>query len=264
MQTRRNNSLHEQSPQCVCIDCINDRIEGCRDPHACALEAQTRIQLIFPKFNPLIPGERHNTLSLTRRYKERKKATCKTNGEIIFDLSITNKNNLAECFRIFTDPDKITNIPAKCLHNYSLNLSSQEITIYTDGVCYNNRKANIRSGSGIWIGLNDSRNKEIRVPGKDQSNQAREIAAEIIATTTVPPSWPLKIVTDLKYIINSLTTYQKEWEDLGWIGIKYMKLFRKAAYLLKKRTAPTSFQWGKGHKGNLGNEGSDPLAKEGA
>lgn len=38
----------------------------------------------------------------------------------------------------------------------------------------------------------------------------------------------------------------------------------KAATLLRQRTAPTMFRWVKGHQGNLGNEESDRLAKEGA
>jgi hypothetical protein len=36
------------------------------------------------------------------------------------------------------------------------------------------------------------------------------------------------------------------------------------AHLLRIWTAPTTFQWVKGHDGNKGNEGSDILAKEGA
>ncbi len=50
----------------------------------------------------------------------------------------------------------------------------------------------------------------------------------------------------------------------GWIGIKNAPLFKKATHLLRKCTAPTTFQWVKGHDRIKGNEGSDLLAKEGA
>jgi ribonuclease HI len=85
-----------------------------------------------------------------------------------------------------------------------------------------------------------------------------------MAAEAVQASWPLKIITDSKYTINSLTTHLREWEDRGWIGIKNRKLFKKAAYTLKRRTAPTTFQWTKGHNGNIGNKESDCLTKEGA
>jgi hypothetical protein len=55
-----------------------------------------------------------------------------------------------------------------------------------------------------------------------------------------------------------------QWEDKGWIQVKNATLFQKAAFLLRQRTTTTAFKWVKGHQGNLGNEESDRLAKEGA
>ena len=95
-------------------------------------------------------------------------------------------------------------------------------------------------------------------------NQVGEIAAIIAVAEAVPPSWPLKIHTDSKYIIDGLTTHLSIWEDNGWIGIKNATLLKKAAYILKKCAAPTYFQWVKGHSRVEGNEECDRLAKEGA
>ena len=234
---------HGPDQHCVCQDCLEDRITECRNPHICATEAYTRIQLIFPKFNPLLTKERHDNLSLTKRHREAHEAARTNNREITFNPSITSKDNLEKCFRIFTNPNKITNIPAKCLNSQGFSLNDQNITIYMDGACFNNGKANAKSGSGIWVGPNNPRNRAIRVPGENQSNQAREITAIILAASAVPPRWPLKIVTDSKYTINGLTKHLKEWEDNRWIEVKNAKLFKRAAYLLKKCTAPTTFQW---------------------
>jgi len=65
-------------------------------------------------------------------------------------------------------------------------------------------------------------------------------------------------------VIEGLTTHLESWENDRWIGIKYAKLFRKAAHLMRYRSKRTSLQWVKGHNGVQGNEGSDALAKQGA
>jgi ribonuclease HI len=79
----------------------------------------------------------------------------------------------------------------------------------------------------------------------------------------VPPYQPVKIYTDSKYVIEGLTTHLGTWEDDGWIDIKNTRLFRKAAHLIRHRSAKMTMQWVKGHDGNQGNEGSDALAKLG-
>ena len=172
---------------------------------------------------------------------------------------------MVECFRIFVDPSRTMTIPAGHPFARGLNLNPQTTTsVYTDGACWNNGKADARSGSGIWIGPGHQKNTAIRIPGPKQSNQVGEIAAVIGAATSIPNFLLLKIITDSQYVIDGLTKHLKHWEDDGWIGIDNAEFFKQAVYLLKKRTVPTTFQWVKGHDGNLGNEESDALAKEGA
>ena len=258
------NRPHQPKTFCYCADCSGDRMEGCRNPNACAQEAQTRLEHILPKFNPLSPGTRHGDLSLTSRRKGRNEVAKANNGEILFDPSLTSKGDLAECFRIFTDPSRISDTPASRIEVQGTRMRLQEVTVYTDGACINNGKANAKCGSGVWFGPNHRLNKAIRVPGKEQSNQIGELAAIIVAVEAVPVHQPLRIVTDSRYAIEGLTDNLRNWEDQGWIGIKNAKLFKKAAFLLERRTAKTSFQWVKGHTGDQGNEGSDQLAKAGA
>jgi len=102
---------HRLSPYCHCKDCIIERRSNCLNPYACAQEALVRLQQITPKLNPLKRAPLINNLSLTTTRKARNKTMRKTNEEITFNPSITSRTNLAECFRIFIDLERISNIP---------------------------------------------------------------------------------------------------------------------------------------------------------
>ena len=185
---------------------------------------------------------------------------------IRFNPSVTEKKDLAECFRIFVDPDKIKNILAT-RHPRPRGIPSQdeeEIIVYTDGSCINNGKLDTRCRSSIWLGADSQHNKALRVPGENQSNLIGELAAVVAVLEKLPNYAPIVIKTDSRYVIDGLTKHLKKWEDCRWIGIKNKEWFKRAAYLLRRRTAPTKFKWVKGHSGEIGNEESDRLAKRGA
>ena len=96
---------HQKNRNCGCQKCSHNRSTGCENPHKCATEALTRLNLIPPKHNPT-RQDPPNRMSLTRTWKLRNKRAKQENGEIIFNLSITCKESLAEYFRIFTDPGR--------------------------------------------------------------------------------------------------------------------------------------------------------------
>jgi ribonuclease HI/exonuclease III len=255
---------HRPSNFCRCKDCCDDRNTHCWTPHECAQEALTRIRTTFPILNPLAHDEHHGNFSLTPNRKRRNSNARERNEDILFDPSITTKNSLAECFRVFTDPGRTLRNPAKRTIIAGTNQRHEMVEVYTDGACFNNGKLNAKCGAGIWFGDNDPRNRAISIPGRNQSNQIGELTATIFAIQTIPNFVPLKIKTDSTYVINGLTKYLLTWENQGWINIKNAQLFKKAAYLLRRRTATTHLKWVKGHNGELGNEESDALAKEGA
>jgi hypothetical protein len=107
------NPPHQQITYCYCKDCCDNRTNGCSNPHACAQEAQTRLEQITPKLNPLSPGNEHGNHSLTGRQKRRNEVARVWNDEILFDPYITCKNDLSEAFRIFTAPNQSSDRPAK-------------------------------------------------------------------------------------------------------------------------------------------------------
>jgi hypothetical protein len=93
---------HMPSPWCICPECVIDRINKCTNPHQCATEAQNKINALYPKYNPLAPDTRHGNLSLTASRKRKNLQARHQNEFITFDPTITNKNDLTECYRIFT------------------------------------------------------------------------------------------------------------------------------------------------------------------
>jgi ribonuclease HI len=256
--------IHSPVFSCHCEDCTKDREEGCENPQKCTIDAQKRLNKLTPKLNPLAPIHDDN-LSLTRRRKVNNITARQENTGIIFDPSITEKTSLADCFRVFTDPTKISNIPAERQRQArGIAIPEEEVTVYTDGSCTNNGKADAKAGAGVWFAENDPRNQALKIPGPDQTNQVGEIAAIIAALEKIPTFAPLTIISDSMYVIDGLTKHLEHWENRGWIEISNQEWFKKAAYLLWKRSAPTTFKWVKGHSGDKGNEGSDKLAKEGA
>ncbi|KAI0251035.1 hypothetical protein BJV78DRAFT_1126964 [Lactifluus subvellereus] len=108
-----------------------------------------------------------NRRTLTPSRKARNREAQKAGGEIRFDLSISCKsqNNLAEFFIFFTNPDKISTIPARRPYTQGINHRHQGITVYKDGACINNGKLNSGCGSGIWISPNHKRNAAIHIQG---------------------------------------------------------------------------------------------------
>ena len=71
-------------------------------------------------------------------------------------------------------------------------------------------------------------NTVLKVPGLEQLNQVGEVAVVIQAASKIPTFCPLVIKMDSKYVINGLTKHLKEWESIGWIGIKNAKFFKKS------------------------------------
>jgi ribonuclease HI/exonuclease III len=259
LANKRGNS-HKPQRSCQCNGCRETRqASKCHNPHKCQEMAIQLLSSITPKWNP---DREHNNdnLDLTPQRKGRNEAAEKNNEAITFDpnISITRPQ---EIFRVFSEQ-----------HLISRNLATRPrptpqsglITVYTDGSCKDNGYENARAGSGIWYGYDNPRNKALRLPGSEQSNQRGELYAILQVIKETPAQSPLLIKTDSKYVIKGLTRNLNKWEDTGWIGIANKDLFKVTAAWLRQRSSPTRFQWVKGHSGEAGNEEADKLANQGA
>jgi len=104
----------------------------------------------------------------------------------------------------------------------------------------------------------------LRIPGVLQSNQVAELVAILHVSQKTAPFAPLHIISDSKYVINGLTKKLHTWEERGWIGIANKENFKATVSHLRQRGAVTSFQWVKGHAGDLENKEADGLVLEDA
>ena len=93
------------------------------------------------------PPNQDNLTLTALTAQEREGATEDTDDEnlrgSLFNPSITTKMNLADCFRIFVDPNKVTNELAECQPKPRReNFQEDKIMVYTNGSYTNNRKIN--------------------------------------------------------------------------------------------------------------------------
>lgn len=98
----------------------------------------------------------------------------------------------------------------------------------------------------------------------DQTNQTGELTAILELLQAVPPSHPIKIISDSRYCIDGIMWHSRKWEDKRWIGVENKELFQAILSRCRARNATTELEWVKGHSEVEGNERADRLAAEGA
>lgn len=251
---------HLDRKNCKCKYCKTDIRGGCTEPNKCCKQALKLLEDINPKWRPDNQDPEDN-LELTPRRHEANEIAKTKNGFIIFDPLIPQSKHIKDYIRIFGDGDEQCTIPATRIEP---RYNDPEIEVYTDGSYKDDKGRGPRTGAGIWYGNEDPRNRAIRIPGEDQSNQVGEMAAILYLLDEVSPYAPLKINTDSMYVIDSLTEYMEEWERNGFVRIKNAELIKAIIAKLRERGAETKFRWIKGHSGVHGNEMADILAGEGA
>ena len=259
---------HVDKTNCTCMFCRQARQSiMCHHPHACLKSATLLIKLIHRKWNPA--NTRTERTEPTQHPAQRPaqnvpqqgtegNAECNTRT---FDKS-KETADLKEAVRIFNEPFTPTGpIPTNAT---TPPRRPEEVTVYTDGACINNGDENAATGFRIWYRDQDPRNKSMRVPILNQSNQTGELLAVLTAVREHPPQDNLLIVTDSKYVIDGLTKNLKKWEERNWIDTCHGHLFKCTAAWMRRRSGKTTLKWIKGHSGIKGNEEADRLAGEGA
>ncbi|KAI0699831.1 ribonuclease H-like domain-containing protein [Cytidiella melzeri] len=228
-RTRPDSPHHTGRPACSCQMCTLDRERlGCTHPSKCCETASRLLNNLHAKWHPAVTPP-DNKLTLTRHRKEKNRKARIEGSSLTFNPSVTDGDNVADGFRIFTDPAMSSCEPAHCPPTPAIR-RSDVLTVYTDGSCLNNGAANARAGAGVWYGTGDPRNLAIRVPRATQTNQAGEVLAIQRVAALTPPSRPLHIISDSRYAIDGLTTHLQKWRDWEWTGVDNADFFQSAAY----------------------------------
>ena len=132
------------------------------------------------------------------------------------------------------------------------------IEIYTDGSSRGNPGP---GGYGIVLSYNGNE-KEISEGFRKTTNNRMELLAVIVALESLKSTKiPVKIYSDSKYVIDAITKgWLKTWIQKNFKGKKNKDLWLRYDKISMK--FQVTFEWVKGHAGNIKNERWDGLAVE--
>ncbi len=139
-------------------------------------------------------------------------------------------------------------------------MTSNQTIIYCDGACSGN------PGPGGWgtiVEQNGAR-RELSGGSARTTNNKMELQALIEGLKAVPPSTPVKIVTDSEYMAKGITQWMRGWIRNGWKTaakkpVKNQEQWEAIHELLQNRKH--EFEWVRGHTGHAENERCDELAR---
>ncbi len=146
-------------------------------------------------------------------------------------------------------------------------LDAKGVVAYTDGACIKNPGGPAGWSALLWAAA-DAVDGMIppgapclesygHIPkSPTTTNNRAEISAVLAVLSLAPPTLPLKIYSDSEYTIKvAMGTYQMKANPDLW------EIYRE---LCRYRKQPPTFEWVRGHAGQLHNERADELAGLGA
>jgi len=134
------------------------------------------------------------------------------------------------------------------------------VEIYTDGACLGNPGP---GGYGVVLLYGDHR-KELSAGYKLTTNNRMEIMATIAGLRSLKAPCVVTLYTDSQYVVNAMTKgWAKKWKANRWMRNKTDKavnpdLWEQLLALCEQHQV--TFNWVRGHAGNVENERCDFLA----
>lgn len=143
-------------------------------------------------------------------------------------------------------------------------MSADEVVlIHTDGACLGN------PGPGGWGALLHFRGHERELSGgeSDTTNNRMELMAAIMALETLKRPCQVRLRTDSQYVRQGITEWLPRWVARGWrtssgAAVKNRDLWERLHQAALGHHI--SWEWVRGHAGDVGNERVDQLARRAA
>ena len=135
------------------------------------------------------------------------------------------------------------------------------ITIYTDGACSGNPGI---GGWGVVILENNKEDTFLNGGNDNTTNNRMELTAAIEALKYFEDRQTIRLITDSKYVKDGIQSWIQNWKKNGWKTaakkpVKNKELWIELDQLISRHTI--SWEWVKGHDGNVYNEKADYLAR---
>ena len=139
---------------------------------------------------------------------------------------------------------------------------TKKAIVYTDGACSGNPGP---GGWGATIKI-DRETFEIYGGEDNTTNNRMELIAAIKALEFLNESYEITLYTDSNYVKDGITKWIFNWKKNNWKTsskktVKNCDLWIQLDTIQEKRKV--TWNWVKGHSGNIGNERADELARMG-
>lgn len=136
-------------------------------------------------------------------------------------------------------------------------------SLYTDGACSGNPGP---GGWGVVIYFTDGSVHELGGAAVQTTNNRMELQAAIAALQFVATSGqaePVILYTDSEYVKNGITRWMPGWKQKGWKTAQRKPVLNQDLwqYLDQLNSRQVEWQYVRGHRGNVGNERCDAIAR---
>lgn len=141
---------------------------------------------------------------------------------------------------------------------------STKIIVYTDGACKGN------PGPGGWgVLLQHGQNEKELCGGEaETTNNRMELMAVIKALEAINRPCTIEWYLDSQYVRQGITEWLAGWKKKNWKSstgkpVKNQDLWQTLDNMLMSTEHKITWNWVKGHSGDLGNDRADALANQG-